>query len=66
MSTPTPEIARLDVPLDEVQAAAHLNQLLAHPPGGHGEKPQPREWYEAVFDDMATTYRLRQNAGGQS
>lgn len=59
-------IARLDVPAAEVEAATHLTRLLAHPPLGHVEEPQPREWYEAVFDDIATTYRLRQNAGGQS
>lgn len=66
MTTPTPEIARLDVPAAVVEAAVHLTDLLAHPPLGHVEELQPREWYEAVFDDMATAYNARRNAGGQS
>lgn len=65
MTAPTPDIARLDVPPAVVEAAVHLTQLLAHPPLGHVEAPQPSEWYEAVFDDMATAYNARRNAGGQ-
>ncbi|MFF1341074.1 hypothetical protein ACFVYT_24675 [Streptomyces sp. NPDC058290] len=59
-------IARLDVPLPVVEASVHLADLLAHPPLGHVEELQPGEWYEAVFDDMATAYNARRNTGGQS
>jgi len=63
---PPAGIAGLDVPLPVVEASVHLADLLAHPPLGHVEELQPREWYEAVFDDMATAYKARRNAGGQS
>lgn len=60
---PTSPIARLDVP---AEVATHLHQLLDHPPLGHVEEPQPSQWYELVFDDLATAYNARRNAGGQS
>ncbi|MFJ8016182.1 hypothetical protein [Streptomyces sp. NPDC096339] len=70
MTAPTPEIARLDVPPAVSEASVHLAHLLAHPPLGHVEDPQPGEWYEAVFADLAAAHPEKcsksKAAGGKS
>ncbi|MFJ3839409.1 hypothetical protein ACIPY6_28435 [Streptomyces sp. NPDC090054] len=58
-------------PLSPVaEAEAHLRLLLADPPNGHGADPQPSDWYEAVFDDLAAAHPEKcsklKPAGGQS
>ena len=63
MAPETNPIARLDVPAAAVEADLHLRDLLAHPPLGHVEDPQPKDWYEHVFDDMAAAWEARQNEG---
>lgn len=56
MTTPTHNIAALDVPLPMVEADASLRLLLAEPPHGHGPVLQPAAWYEDVFDLLACTH----------
>ncbi|NEA52347.1 hypothetical protein [Streptomyces sp. SID10815] len=52
----THPIRDLDVPTDAVAADAKLRTLLATPPAGHTPDPQPRDWYEQVFDAMACAH----------
>lgn len=52
----TVDLSRLDVPLPVVTADACLQQLLANPPAGHREELQPDDWYERVFDAMASAH----------
>jgi hypothetical protein len=52
----TVDLSRLDVPLPVVEAEAKLQALLATPPAGHTPEPQPRDWYERVFDAMACAH----------
>jgi hypothetical protein len=52
----TVDLSRLAVPAPVVAADARLQQLLATPPMGHTPDPQPRGWYEAVFDLLACTH----------
>ncbi|MEU6552045.1 hypothetical protein ABZ915_17440 [Streptomyces sp. NPDC046915] len=52
----TVDLSRLDVPLSVVQDDVRLQALLADPPSGHTEVPQPADWYERVFDLLACTH----------
>ncbi|MFI8351234.1 hypothetical protein [Streptomyces sp. NPDC085596] len=52
----TRPISHLDVPLPVLEAGARLHDLLAAPPAGHTPVPQPRDWYERVFDAMACAH----------
>lgn len=59
MSTPTPEIARLGMPLSQLRtllAERRLQSLLSTPPLGHVGAPQPADWYERVFDALADAH----------
>ena len=59
------DLARVDMPAAVVEADVHLRDLLAHPPLGHVEDPQPDDWYKHVFADMAAAHEDR-ITGGQS
>ncbi|MGW4222930.1 hypothetical protein ACWEG1_05685 [Streptomyces bauhiniae] len=52
----TRPISHLDVPLPAVEAEVRLHDLLDKPPAGHTPNPQPRDWYERVFDAMACAH----------
>jgi len=56
VTAPIRGIAALDVPLPAVEADAALQSLLATPPFGHTPNPQPADWYERVFDQMACAH----------
>jgi len=38
------------------RAVRKLQSLLATPPFGHTPNPQPADWYERVFDQMACAH----------
>jgi hypothetical protein len=52
----TRPIEQLDVRTAVVEADARLQCLLAAPPAGHTSVPQPDDWYEAVFDQLACAH----------
>jgi hypothetical protein len=52
----TRPIRDLDVRAAVVEADISLNTLLAAPPAGHTDVPQPDAWYEQVFDLLACTH----------
>lgn len=70
VDTGSPAIARLDVPLPELQtqlAERRLQSLLAAPPLGHVEAEQPADWYERVFDALVAAHpeKCRQDGDSQ-
>lgn len=52
----TRPLSDLDRSLPALEADVRLRQLLAAPPAGHTEKPQPDAWYEQVFDLLACAH----------
>lgn len=56
LPTPREQIADLVERQSVDRAVTRLRALFAEPPAGHTPVPQPDDWYEAVFDQLACAH----------